>query len=223
MIGLNFVKELKKRVGQPYVYGCKQNKQFNIFYNKKKIKELKKLYPNQIWQSDLKKSGTCCDCSGFVDYLFQKGYNSSALFKNAKQHLHIRDYGKLINVKHIPVGAILWKNGHVGVFYGWKKRTPYYIAEDGSLTNCRINKLKDSEFTYALIGVKGYDLILFKPKKVKIKKSCHAYKNPNNKFIKRKYRKGKKLWIVGKVNNYYLARYYSYNQDCWIHKSNIKF
>ena len=56
MNGLNYVKELKKHVGAPYVYGAKQNKQFNIFYNKKKIKELKKLYPNQIWKSDLSKS-----------------------------------------------------------------------------------------------------------------------------------------------------------------------
>ena len=99
---------------------------------------------------------------------------------------------EVINIKDIPIGSILWKNGHVGVFYGWKKRTPYYIAEDGSLTNCRINKLKDSEFTYSLIGINGYDLTLFKPKKVKIKKSCNAYKNPNNKFLKRRYRKGKK-------------------------------
>ena len=37
MNGLNYVKELKKHVGAPYVYGAKQNKQFNIFYNKKKI------------------------------------------------------------------------------------------------------------------------------------------------------------------------------------------
>lgn len=223
MKGLSFVKELKKHVGAPYVYGAKQNKQFNIFYNKKKIKELKKQYPNQIWKSDLTKSGCCCDCSGFVDYLFQKGYNSSALFSKAHKHLNIRNGHTLINVKEIPIGAILYKKGHVGIFYGWKKRTPYYIAEDGSATNCRINKLKDSEFYLALSNIEGYKLQLFKPKKVKTKKKCFAYTTPNKKKVKRKYRKGKKLWVVGFVGDYYLARYYSYNQDCWIHKDNLKF
>ena len=223
MNGLNYVKELKKHVGAPYVYGAKQNKQFNIFYNKKKIKELKKLYPNQIWKSDLSKSGCCCDCSGFVDYLFQKGYNSLALFNKANKHLYIRNNNTLINVKDIPVGAILYKKGHVGVFLGWKKRTPYYIAEDGSDVNCRINKLKDSLFYMALTDIDGYNLKTFKPKKVKTKKKCLAYTTPNKKKVKRKYRKGKKLWVVGFSGDYYLARYYSYKQDCWIHKNNLKF
>lgn len=223
MKGLQFVKELKKHVGAPYVYGAKQNKQFNIFYNRKKIKDLKKIYPNQIFKSDLNKNGCCCDCSGFVDYLFQKGYNSSALYHHAQNKMNIRINNVLKNVKDIPIGAILYKNGHVGVFYGWKKRTPYYIAEDGSFTNCRINKLKDSAFYLALTNINGYNLITYKPRKVKTLKKCNAYKSPNSKSIKRKYRKGKKLWIVGCIGDYYLARYYSYNQDCWIHKKNLKF
>ena len=221
---LNFVRKLKQHIGAPYVYGAKQNKKFNIFYDKNDIKKLRKQYPNLVWKSDLKKTGCCCDCSGFVDFQFGRGYNSKALFSHAHTHLIIRDsHNKLINVKHIPIGSVLYKVGHVGVFVGWKKRTPYYIAEDGSDVNCRVNKLSNSYFKYALTEIDGYDLSFFKPKKVKIKKRCNAYKQPNKKFIKRKYRRGKKLWIVGVSGNYYLARYYSYNQDCWIHKDNIKF
>ena len=146
-----------------------------------------------------------------------------ALFNKANKHLYIRNNNTLINVKDIPVGAILYKKGHVGVFLGWKKRTPYYIAEDGSDVNCRINKLKDSLFYMALTDIDGYNLKTFKPKKVKTKKKCLAYTTPNKKKVKRKYRKGKKLWVVGFSGDYYLARYYSYKQDCWIHKNNLKF
>ena len=224
MNALKFVKNLIKHKGAPYVYGAKQNKQFNIFYDKNKIKKLKKQYPNMVWKSDLNKKGCCCDCSGFVDYQFQKGYSSKALYLKANSRLVIRVNGVLNkSVKYIPIGSVLYKQGHVGIFIGWKKRTPYYIAEDGSQYNCRINKLKDSEFYLALTNIEGYDINYFRPRKVKIKKRCNAYKEPNKKFIKRKYRKGKKLWIVGFSGEYYLARYYSYNQDCWIHKNNLKF
>jgi hypothetical protein len=49
-------------------------------------------------------------------------------------------------IKDVPIGATLWKDGHVGIYVGDGK----YIAEDGSVYGCREAKLP-YVFTHWLI------------------------------------------------------------------------
>lgn len=221
MNAINYIKDLRKRVGSPYVYGAKQNKEYNKITTFKEIVSLQKLYGSgYVWDSDIKKcDSTCCDCSGFVDYLFQKGYNSTMLFNNASNIINIRKAnGKLDKSKlyKVPIGAIVWCKGHVGVFIGYKGTVPYYIAQDGSRNNCRINKLSDSPFTHALYNIKGYNIEYYTPTTFKTNKKTTAYTTSKAKVVKRTFGKGKKVNAVYRLNNYVLLRKYSYNRDCWV-------
>lgn len=220
MRAIEYVNDLKKRVGAPYVYGAKQNKDFNKRTTLADIETLQDKYgKGYVWDSDLIKANNyCCDCSGFVDYQFQMGYSSSLLQVADKIECIRKSNGKLdmSKVKKIPLGAVLWQQGHVGVFIGFKGATPYYIAEDGSKYNCRINKLSDSGFTRACWKHAGYNITFYNPKTFKTIRKTTAY--TTNEAIKKKrtYQKGVTINAVAKVNNYVLCRNYGYNQNCWV-------
>ena len=218
---LDYIKDLKKRVGCPYIYGAKQDKTHSKVTTLEQIKSLQRTYgKGYIWDSDLSKNGrTCCDCSGFIDYQFQKGYNSGMLLDNAEDVISIRkSNGKIDTSKlyKVPLGSVLWQKGHVGVFIGYIGNIPYYIAQDGSRANCRIAKLTDSGFTKALYNIKGYNLDYFKPCKYKVVRKTNGYTSNKAKIVKRTFKKGKKINAVYRLNNYVLCRKYSKNQDCWV-------
>ena len=218
---LDYINDLTKRVGTPYIYAAKQNKDYSKVTTLDNIKQLQKMYgKGYVWDSDLSKSGrTCCDCSGFVDYKFQKGYNSTMLLNNAQSIISFRkSNGKLdmSKVYTIPLGSVLWQKGHVGIFIGYIGKIPYYIAQDGSKNNCRIAKLIDSGFSKALYNIKGYELDYYKPTTFRTTRKTNAYTSNNAKKIKRTFKKGKKLNGVYILNNYILCRSYSKNQDCWV-------
>lgn len=221
----DYIIKLVKCLNAPYVYGAKQNKNFSKVYSREQIRQLQNMYGvGMVWDSDLSKSGmTCCDCSGFVDFPFQSGYNSYSMFCNARQSAHIRTKRGRISkrkLKKVPIGAVLYQKGHVGVFIGWDKNIPYYIAEDGSRYNCRINKVSESGFNFACWDI--YDeLKLFTPKKYKVVRSCKGYTTPNEKRKKRQFKKGKKLHGVMCVDGHILCRKYSKNRDCWVSSRNL--
>lgn len=215
-----YINNLVKYEGAPYVYGAKQTKNFDRLHSKEDIQKLQSMYGRgMVWDSDLGKRGmTCCDCSGFVDFQFQKGYNSSMLFDNSTDCRYIRKKNGKISkkiLKQIPLGAVLYQKGHVGVFIGWVDKTPYYIAEDGSRFNCRINKVSDSGFNWACWGMYN-DLKLYRPKQFKVVRNCKAYTTADERRVKRTFKKGKKIHAVMKVNNHVLCRNYSRNRDCWV-------
>lgn len=221
MRAIDYIKDLKKRVGSPYVYGAKQNKEHDKITTREDIIKLQKMYGSgYVWNSDINKAGgTCCDCSGFVDYQFQRGYNSTMLNNKADRVVSIRNkWGKLDSkvLATIPLGAVLWQNGHVGVYIGYIGRTAYYIAQDGSRANCRIAKIKDSGFTHALYEIEGYDIKYYLPRKFRTTRKTYGYTSNKAKVKLRKFRKGEKINAVARVNNYVLCRKYSYNMNCWV-------
>ena len=226
MRAIEYVKELKKRVGAPYVYGAKQNKAHSKITTRQDIINLQNTYgKGYIWDSDINKAGgTCCDCSGFVDYQFQRGYSSSMLNQKADDVVCIRKKNGNLNskvLKNIPLGAVLWQSGHVGVFIGYNGSTAYYIAQDGSKNNCRIAKVKDSGFTHALYNIEGYDIKYYTPRQFKTTRKTLAYTTNNAKVVARKFRKGVKINAVARVNNYVLCQKYGYNMNCWVSIRNL--
>lgn len=124
----------KSKLGTPYVYGMKGEVMTIERYN-----YLKSMYGNYVWDSDKDKVGkVCCDCSGLISWATgiirsSQGYHDTAV------EIH-----PISEISKAPIGAAVWKQGHIGIYIGGGE----YIAEDGSAYGCRKNKLSRANFTH---------------------------------------------------------------------------
>jgi hypothetical protein len=142
LTGKGLVEFAKTKLGTPYVYGMKGS-----ILTKDKFATLQKTYGiNYVWETDANKIGkVCCDCSGLISWYTNKLYGSSDLYNRASERHPISSIGDA------PIGALVWKSGHVGVYIGYENGVPMYIAEDGSAYGCRKNKLSNAKFTHWLL------------------------------------------------------------------------
>lgn len=124
----------KSKLGTPYVYGMKGEVMTLAKYN-----YLKSLYGDYVWDIDKSKVGkVCCDCSGLISWATgiirsSQGYHDAA-----------RKVNPISSISKAPIGAAVWKKGHIGIYIG----NGEYIAEDGSAYGCRKNKLSRADFTH---------------------------------------------------------------------------
>jgi cell wall-associated NlpC family hydrolase len=133
LTNLGLVDFVKSKLGVPYVYGAKME-----LLTKEKYQSLKKQYGKNVWDSDSTKIGkTCCDCSGLIS-AYTGIVRGSAQYKEMAETCH-----PISTVSSAPIGALVWKSGHIGVYVGDNS----YIAEDGSQYGCRQAKLPAS-FTH---------------------------------------------------------------------------
>lgn len=91
----------------------------------------------------------CADCSGFVCICSgYSQYGSYALFDIAeKKYPLVKENGKVIaDGKFIPLGAILWKPGHVGIYVG----NQVVIEARSELVDVETNPIGSRDFTYCL-------------------------------------------------------------------------
>lgn len=107
------------KVGTPYVYGAKGS---NGKLTQEQLNLLVKGYPNVYNTTYLAKAKkyvgkVCTDCSGLISWYTGKGYGSYQLYRKASERMTISEIAKA------PVGAVLWKCGHVGVYNGENKHT----------------------------------------------------------------------------------------------------
>lgn len=136
MTGEELVAFAKSKLGVPYVYGMKGKVMTEALYD-----SLKKTYGNLVWDSDRQKIGkVCCDCSGLISWATgiarsSQNYHDTAL-----------EIEPIATIAKAPIGAAVWRKGHIGIFIG----NGEYIAEDGSAYGCRINKLRNAGFTHWL-------------------------------------------------------------------------
>ena len=108
MTGQELIKFCESKLGTNYVYGTKGTVMTTNQYN-----TLKKMYPVAVWDSDKSKINTVCvDCSGLIQWATGVKKNSTNLRNTTKKVYDIS------TVAQAPVGAILWKQGHVGVYAG---------------------------------------------------------------------------------------------------------
>lgn len=136
MTGQELVAFAKSKLGVPYVYGMKGKVMTEAIYN-----SLKKAYGNLVWDSDKQKIGkVCCDCSGLISWATGIARNSQNYHDTA---LEVQPIATIANA---PIGAAVWRKGHIGIYIG----NGEYIAEDGSAYGCRINKLRNANFTHWL-------------------------------------------------------------------------
>lgn len=139
--GIGLVEYAKSKIGVPYVYGTKME-----LLTQTKYDWLKKTYGSMVWDSDKKKIGkVCCDCSGLISSYTGVVQGSSQMKSEAVKCQPIN------TIKNAPIGALVWLQGHVGIYIGMENGIPMYIAEDGSAYGCRKNKISSAKFTHWLL------------------------------------------------------------------------
>lgn len=124
----------ESKIGTAYVYGTKGEVLTEDKYNR-----LKEQYGGMVWDSDRNKIGkVCCDCSGLISW-YTGIIRSSTEYRNMAKNIYGIDY-----IAKAPVGAAVWKQGHIGVYIG----NGEYIAADGSAYGVRKRKLSEADFKY---------------------------------------------------------------------------
>lgn len=134
MDNLGLVKFAESKIGTPYVYGTKGE-----VLTSAKYEQLKKQYGELVWNSDRKKIGkVCVDCSGLISW-YTGVMRGSSQYKSAATSVY-----PISTIANAPVGALVWQQGHIGIYVG----NGEYIAADGSAYGVRRNKLSKASFTH---------------------------------------------------------------------------
>lgn len=134
MTGKELASFARSKLGTAYVYGMKGD-----VLTKEKYDQLKILFGPLVWESDAKKIGqVCVDCSGLISWCTGIYRNSQGYHDTAEQVFPIS------TVNQAPVGAAVWKKGHIGIYLGNGR----YIAADGSAYGVRISTVAGSGFTH---------------------------------------------------------------------------
>ena len=136
--GKELVKFCESKIGTNYVYGMK-----GIIMSKAKYKQLQQQYGSKlVWDSDASKIGTICiDCSGLIQWATGVAKSSTAL-KNAAKEVY-----DISTISEAPVGVILWKQGHVGVYIG----DGWCVEAKGSKDNTCKTKVSSTKWEKWLI------------------------------------------------------------------------
>ncbi len=111
LTGAGLAKHCKTKIGTPYVYGAKGAN--GVLTNTKLnnlIKKYKDIFTNAYIAKARKFVGkVCTDCSGLISWYTGKNIGSYQMYSSASKR------GLIATVDQAPVGAVLWKKGHVGV------------------------------------------------------------------------------------------------------------
>ena len=151
MTGKELVAFCRSKIGTAYMYGMKgkvmTEANFQYLYN---------LYgPKFVPWSDHKKVGqVCVDCSGLISWGCGVALGSAGWHAKAKQEGHVYSIGSLAKA---PVGALLWCEGHIGVYIGKENGVHTYIAADGSKYGVRKAPISANKFTHWLLVESVFD------------------------------------------------------------------
>lgn len=134
MTGKELVAFARSKLGTAYVYGMKGDVLTKETYDRLKI-----LFGPLVWDSDVNKIGqVCVDCSGLISWGTGIQRNSQGYHDTAETVFPIS------TVNQAPIGAAVWKKGHIGIYIGNSR----YIAADGSAYGVRMGTVAGSSFTH---------------------------------------------------------------------------
>lgn len=142
MTGKELVEFARKQIGTAYVYGMKgkvmTQSNFNYLHN---------TYGSKfVPYSDIKKVGkVCVDCSGLISWACGVTLGSSQWMARASVKKPIG------TLKQAPIGALVWMQGHIGIYSGMKNGVHHYIAADGSKYGVREVPINYNNFTHWLL------------------------------------------------------------------------
>ena len=141
MTGKELVSFCRSKIGTPYVYGMKGK-----VMTEQNYKFLKNTYGKMVWLSDREKIGKgCVDCSGLISWACGVTLGSGQWKARATK------INPISTIEKAPIGALVWMQGHIGVYTGMKNGYPYYIAADGSAYGVREVPLRCNKFTHWLL------------------------------------------------------------------------
>ena len=114
LTGEGLAQYAKDKIGTPYFYGAKMQ-----ILTEQLIASMKKLYPKTVTKEYVQKARNknmvgkiCTDCSGLIYGYRGKNVGSSQLYQTASKKIPIAKSDSF------PVGTVVWKSGHVGVYIG---------------------------------------------------------------------------------------------------------
>lgn len=169
LTGKGLVEFVKTKIGTPYVYGAKGS--YGKF-TQGQFDALSKAYPNVFTTSYKAKAKkyigkVCTDCSGLISWYTGKLMGSAQMYSTASKR------GLIADVNKAPIGAVLWKSGHVGV----KIDNTYCIEAKGINYGTVKTKIKDTKWTHWLL----FDYIEYDEVKAETtKKPKNPYKQPSS-------------------------------------------
>ena len=140
-----------EKIGTPYVYGAKGKVLTEANFN-----YLHRVYGSRyVPYSDHRKIGqVCVDCSGLIGWACGVWLNSTNWYARAKKEGHVYPISTL---KKAPVGALVWCDGHIGIYIGMEKGVLTYIAADGSKYGTRKAPISANRFTHWLLIPSVFD------------------------------------------------------------------
>ena len=143
--GKELVSFAKSKVGTPYFYGAKMQKLTEAF-----MKEMHRLYPYTVTEGYMNTARAkgivgkvCVDCSGLIYAYTGKNLGSSQLYQQAYKRLSTKDY------KDWADGVVVWRKGHVGVFYHDGNKC-YVIEAKGISYGTVVTQFKPTNWSYGL-------------------------------------------------------------------------
>ncbi|MGN0133177.1 MAG: hypothetical protein ACI4AO_00490 [Anaerotignum sp.] len=142
MTGKELVAFCRSKIGTAYVYGMKgkvmTEANFQYLYNT--------YGSSKVPYSDHAKVGkVCVDCSGLISW-------ACGVVLGSKQWMNRANVKKPIaSLKQAPIGALVWMDGHIGVYSGMKNGVHHYIAADGSKYGVREVPISQNRFTHWLL------------------------------------------------------------------------
>lgn len=102
--------------------------------------------------SDHAKVGkVCVDCSGLISWACGVVLGSGQWMNRANVKKPIA------TLRQAPVGALVWTDGHIGVYSGMKNGVHHYIAADGSKYGVREVPISQNRFTHWLLVESVFD------------------------------------------------------------------
>ncbi|WMI81858.1 hypothetical protein [Anaerotignum sp. MB30-C6] len=134
LTNIGLVAFVKTKLGTPYVYGMKGTVMTQANFN-----YLQERYGvRNVWNSDEKKVGkVCVDCSGLISWYTGK-------LKGSSQFKAESDAQPITTIASAPIGAAVWRQGHIGVYIG----NGEVIEARGSAYGTVRTKAKDRDFTH---------------------------------------------------------------------------
>jgi hypothetical protein len=126
----------------PYVYAAKGA---DGVLTRTRLNQFAKAYPSMFTAVYMAKATrlvgkVCCDCSGLISWYTHKLLGSAQLYSTASKR------GSISDIKHAPIGAVLWHTGHVGVYIG----NGCCVEEKGIDFGCVKSKITNTHFTHWL-------------------------------------------------------------------------
>lgn len=143
--GIGLVDYARSKVGTPYFYGSKMTVLTETF-----MAQMHKMYPSVvtlIYMAKARSKGqvgkVCTDCSGLIGGYRGKQIGSAQLYQTAYTRLPINEW------EHFANGVVLWRSGHVGVFF-WDGNTPKVVEAKGINYGTVISDFDKNKWTNGL-------------------------------------------------------------------------